>query len=211
MDWSNVTAGELLDALREVEWKAPPRSPKEFFAKFTPPKTAAKWQSRLKCNIYYYRTNYVILLVLALLFAFYRSPMALLSIALLCFAMLCTNDTFATSYSDRITRMIKKVYPQLAAKIRNAGANLNIAPSRKNSRVTILGLPRIYVVLVTTTLSLALIYLFSALWTVGIYSGVAFGVILSHASMRTPNLKARLASAREEFRAVWRGYNDYTI
>ena len=36
-------------------------------------------------------------------------------------------------------------------------------------------------------------------------------VILIHATMRTPNLKARLASAREEFRAVWRGYNDYTI
>jgi len=40
---------------------------------------------------------------------------------------------------------------------------------------------------------------------------VAATVILVHASMRTPNLKARLASAREEFRAVWRGYNDYTI
>jgi hypothetical protein len=26
---------------------------------------------------------------------------------------------------------------------------------------------------------------------------------LCHASLRSPNLKARLASAREEFRAVW--------
>lgn len=29
-----------------------------------------------------------------------------------------------------------------------------------------------------------------------------------HASFRTPNLKARLNSFREEFRAVWRGYSD---
>mmetsp|Transcript_21657 Transcript_21657/g.47576 ORF Transcript_21657/g.47576 Transcript_21657/m.47576 type:complete len:213 (+) Transcript_21657:277-915(+) len=212
MDWSNVTASELLDALREAEWNTPPRSPKEFFAKFTPPKTAAKWQSRLKCNVYYYRTNYFIIMVLALLLAFYRNPWALFSIGLMCFAMLCTNDSFATSFSDRVTRLIKKVNPQLAAKLRNAGnSNLNLAPSRKSSRVSVLGFPRVYVVLILTTVSLALIYFSSALWTVSFYSGITFGVILSHASMRTPNLKARLASAREEFRAVWRGYNDYTI
>ncbi|KAK9815287.1 hypothetical protein WJX72_001093 [[Myrmecia] bisecta] len=44
------------------------------------------------------------------------------------------------------------------------------------------------------------------------------GLILLHAAFRTPNLKTRLASAREEFRAVWRGYQtsgfergDYTL
>jgi len=212
MDWSNVTVGELLDALREADWNTPPRSPKEFFAKFTPPKTAAKWLSRLKCNSYYYRTNYFIIMTLALLLAFYRSPGALFSIGLLCFAMLFTNDSFATSFSDRVTRLIKKVNPQLAAKLRNAGnSNLNLAPTRKTSRVSILGFPRLYVALALTTVSLVLIYLSSALWTIGFYSGITFGVILAHASMRTPNLKTRLASAREEFRAVWRGYNDYTI
>ena len=33
--------------------------------------------------------------------------------------------------------------------------------------------------------------------------------MLAHATLRAPNLKARLATqarAREEFRAVWRGY-----
>ena len=45
----------------------------------------------------------------------------------------------------------------------------------------------------------------------GILGLESAAVILAHASMRTPNLKTRLASAREEFRAVWRGYNDYTI
>ena len=32
-------------------------------------------------------------------------------------------------------------------------------------------------------------------------------LVLAHASMKVPNLKVRLASAREEFRAVFRGYH----
>jgi hypothetical protein len=80
-----------------VDWAAPPRAPKEFFAKFTPPKTAAKWTSRLKCNVYFYRTNYFIILGLVLTAAFVRNPAALLAVALLCFDLLLFNDTFATS------------------------------------------------------------------------------------------------------------------
>jgi hypothetical protein len=38
-----------------------------------------------------------------------------------------------------------------------------------------------------------------ALWALAL--GV--GVPAAHATVRSPNLKARLASAREEFRAVW--------
>lgn len=42
------------------------------------------------------------------------------------------------------------------------------------------------------------------------------GTVLLHAVFRAPNLKARMASARQEFRAVWRGYqtelpHDYTL
>lgn len=42
------------------------------------------------------------------------------------------------------------------------------------------------------------------------------GAVLLHAVFRAPNLKARMASARQEFRAVWRGYqtdfsHDYTL
>ena len=36
MDWANVTPGELVDALREVDWNTRPRPLTEFFAKFTP-------------------------------------------------------------------------------------------------------------------------------------------------------------------------------
>ena len=77
-----------------MEWAAPPRSPKEFFAKFTPPKNGSKWTSRLKCNVYFYRTNYIIILGLVLGAAFYRNPGALVA---LLFSLLCLNDTFATS------------------------------------------------------------------------------------------------------------------
>ena len=52
MDWSNVGPGELADALREVEWSTPPRPLAEFFQKFSVPKNAEKWKSRLKCNAY---------------------------------------------------------------------------------------------------------------------------------------------------------------
>ena len=41
-------------------------------------------------------------------------------------------------------------------------------------------------------------------WALGVF---AVGT-LGHASLRSPNLKARLSSYREEFRAVWRGYSE---
>ena len=79
------------------------------------------------------------------------------------------------------------------------------------AQVFICGVPRATVVLSLTAASAALAYLTGAITTVLGALFLAAAVILTHASMRTPNLKARLASAREEFRAVWRGYNDYTI
>lgn len=43
----------------QVDWKQRPRSAAEFFTRFTPPKSSTRLQSRMKCNVYYYRTNYV--------------------------------------------------------------------------------------------------------------------------------------------------------
>ena len=147
MDWSNVTPGELWDALREVccgrrrggegAWQpanhllllSPPRSsidvnnkpnndllasvtpshhntkvelqaPRplwEFCTKFSVPKNQAKWASRAKCNAYYYRSNYLSILALALLGALARTPRALLGGALGLLALLCLNDPFAAA------------------------------------------------------------------------------------------------------------------
>lgn len=52
MDWGNVTAEDLIDALREVDWSSPPRPLSEFFSRFTIPRSSSKWNSRLKCNLY---------------------------------------------------------------------------------------------------------------------------------------------------------------
>ena len=65
MDWGTVSNAELLSALREVDWKQRPRSAAEFFTRFTPPKSSSRLASRVKCNVYYYRTNYVRISVVA--------------------------------------------------------------------------------------------------------------------------------------------------
>ena len=47
-----------------------------------------------------------------------------------------------------------------------------------------------------------------SLMLVGGCPGIVGAGICLHATFRSPNLKARLNSYREEFRAVWRGYSD---
>mmetsp|Transcript_8039 Transcript_8039/g.29702 ORF Transcript_8039/g.29702 Transcript_8039/m.29702 type:complete len:161 (+) Transcript_8039:355-837(+) len=142
MDWSNVTVGEMVDAMREVEWNAPPKHPREFFQKFTQPKNMAKWKSRLKCNLYYYRTNYFIIICVTLGLAFAFRPLSLVIVALLLLAVLCQIDSFAQLVSDRATRAIRKIHPPTAAKLRApqpAGRQNN---PLKSKTVYICGFPR---------------------------------------------------------------------
>lgn len=80
----------------QVDWLAP-RPVWEFLTKFSIPKNQSKWTSRLKCNAYYYRTNYLLLLVLALVAAFLRQPLSLLAAALSITGLLSFNDPFAVS------------------------------------------------------------------------------------------------------------------
>ena len=84
--------------LPQVEWNSPPRPVSEFFAKFTAPKNQSRWSSRVKCNIYYYRTNYVIIMLMGLAAAFIRNPLALLGLCNACVAGLLLNDSFARSF-----------------------------------------------------------------------------------------------------------------
>ncbi|KAF6255729.1 prenylated rab acceptor PRA1 [Scenedesmus sp. NREL 46B-D3] len=220
MDWSNVTAGELVDALKEVDWKAP-RPLLEFLSKFSIPKNQSKWSSRVKCNVYYYRTNYLAILVLALLLAFLRRPLALLGAAASLAALMCFNDPFSSSLNDAVVRLLRKVHPHSAALLRsrcNASSGSLVATSRqRQGAVRVLGLQRpLFVLLVAAA---ALYCWFRSRAWLGLALALVAGtcVALCHASLRSPNLKARLASAREEFRAVWRGYqadivhHDYTL
>jgi hypothetical protein len=53
-----------------------------------------------------------------------------------------------------------------------------------------------------------MIYFTGAVRTILRTSVLAGALVLLHATFRSPNLKARLSSVNEEFRAVWRGYNE---
>ncbi|XP_024393212.1 PRA1 family protein A1 [Physcomitrium patens] len=207
MDWSNVTIDELADALKEVEWSQPPRPLTEFFAKFAVPKTQSKWDGRFKCNIYYYRTNYFCLLILVLVIAFMRNPLALLAVFLTALTLACLNDSFAVALSEKLTRTVRRFSPPLAHKLRapvstgTRGRPLkgNVYICGRDRRLFVAGLG-----FVTT-----LVWWYSAA-VLTVFGSLLIGIALPflHATFRTPNLKARLNSFREEFRAVWRGYSD---
>ncbi|KVH94838.1 Prenylated rab acceptor PRA1 [Cynara cardunculus var. scolymus] len=181
MDWGTVTTEDLIEALREVDWSSPPRPLNEFFSRFTVPRSSNKWNSRLKCNLYYYRTNYFIMIVLILGLGFLWRPLAIFAAMLTALTVAFLNDSFAGTFSEKVTRTVRRVSPHLAAKMRPPLTPvIRGRPSSKRA-IYICGRPR---------------------WLVSFY-----GTVL-HASFRTPNLKARLNTFREEFRAVWRNYSE---
>ncbi|KAF3510647.1 hypothetical protein F2Q69_00000075 [Brassica cretica] len=150
MDWGNVTAEDLVDALREVDWSSPPRPLSEFFSRFTVPKSLAKWDSRLKCNLYYYRTNYFIMIVFILGLGFLTRPLAILSAFLTAVTVAFLNDSFAGSFSEKATRTIRSFSPQLAAKMRPPLAPvIRGRPSAKRA-IYICGQPRWVFVLISS-------------------------------------------------------------
>mmetsp|Transcript_39831 Transcript_39831/g.113006 ORF Transcript_39831/g.113006 Transcript_39831/m.113006 type:complete len:223 (-) Transcript_39831:16-684(-) len=222
MDWSNVTVEELGAALAEVEWNSPPRPLSEFFTKFTPPKNQSKWSSRVKCNIYYYRTNYLVVVLLGYIAAFIRNPFALLGLANALLGALMLNDSFARAFSEKIMRAVRKVNPRLAQKMRAAsapgGSTLGAGPADRTmakSDIKVAGVNRLLIATLLMALAFFVCYWSQAILTLSLGTILGACAVLAHASFRSPNLKARLASAREEFRAVWRGYgefsHDYTL
>ncbi|KAI8474091.1 MAG: PRA1 family protein-domain-containing protein [Monoraphidium minutum] len=118
MDWNNVTPQELWDALRETELKAP-RAAWEFFSGFSIPKNQTKWTSRLKCNVYYYISNYLLLLALCLAGFLLRRPLGLAGAGLSLLALLCFNDPFAAAVNDTVVKAVRRVNPHAASVLRN--------------------------------------------------------------------------------------------
>ncbi|KAK8621144.1 hypothetical protein V6N13_067585 [Hibiscus sabdariffa] len=228
MDWGNVTAEDLIDAVREVDWSSPPRPLSEFFARFTVPRSSAKWNSRFKCNLYYYRTNYFILIVFIVGLGFLRRPVSILAAILTALSIAFLNDrliwldvvftfmvannclsySFAGTFSEKVTRTVRQFSPHLAAKMRPPLTPvIRGRPSTKRI-VHICGRPRWVFVVMFSSVSFILWYVSCGLFTVIWALSVALLAILLHASFRTPNLKARLNTFREEFRAVWRNYSE---
>lgn len=208
MDWGNVTAEDLIDALREVDWSSPPRPLSEFFSRFTVPKSYAKWNSRLKCNLYYYRTNYFILVVLILGLGFLRRPLAIVAALLTALTISLLNDSFAGTFSEKVTRTVRQFSPHLAAKMRPPLAPVIRGRPSSKRKIHICGQPRWLFVLIFSCVSLFFWYVSCGLFTVSWALAIGLLATLLHASFRTPNLKARLNTFREEFRAVWRNYSE---
>lgn len=120
-----------------------PRPLSEFFDKFTPPKNQSKWTSRLKCNVYYYRTNYLLIVGLSFLLFFLRNLAALPGVMLCVMGLLCLNDPFASGLNDKLLRLIRKVHGPTAHRLRSqSGAHSSLGARRGRSTVRILGLPR---------------------------------------------------------------------
>ncbi|GMP85554.1 hypothetical protein CsSME_00038657 [Camellia sinensis var. sinensis] len=171
-------------------------------------RSSSKWNSRLKCNLYYYRTNYFMMIVLILGLGFLRRPLAIVAAALTALTIAFLNDSFAGTFSEKVTRTVRQFSPHLAAKMRPPLTPvLRGRPSAKRA-IYICGRPRWVFVLIFSIVSFILWFvscgLLSVLWALAI--GLLATIL--HASFRTPNLKARLNTFREEFRAVWRNYSE---
>ena len=93
----NTAQASQNSLLPQVDWSQPPRPFSECFSRFSFPKTQQKLQQRFKCNVYYYRSNYALILLVSFVIAFIRRPTALLSVLSIGSGVLCLNDTFATT------------------------------------------------------------------------------------------------------------------
>jgi hypothetical protein len=63
---------------------------------FALPRSLEKWSGRVKNNVYYYRTNYVLLFALCCGGMVVRRPAALAALTAVCVCLMCLNDPFAT-------------------------------------------------------------------------------------------------------------------
>ncbi|OAY38609.2 hypothetical protein MANES_10G024102v8 [Manihot esculenta] len=134
--------------------------------------------------------------------------MAILAAALTALSFAFLNDSFAATFSEKVTRTVRKFSPHLAAKMRPPHMPvIRGRPSSKKS-VYICGQPRGVFVFLFSAASFILCFTSGTLLFVLWAFGIGLLVTVLHASVKTPNLKARLNTFREEFRAVWRNYSE---
>jgi PRA1 family protein 3 len=184
------------------------------------PKNGQRWRARCKCNAHYFRGNYLFALALPPLLLLLRRPFALFGVFLLFVSLLCANDSFGSALNEGFVKLLRRANPHAAAVARSAlglGGSAAVAaglgagavggpraPRTRGPRV--LGLPRVAACALLAVLALWVV------WRSGgalrALSALLLGAALpaAHASLRSPNLKVRLGSARDEFRAVWRGH-----
>lgn len=234
MDWNNVSWWEVASALREAEWRQRPPPVSEFLQpnRFSLPKTRAKWSSRAKNNVFYYHFNYSIILCAVLSALFFRQPRAAAALALLALSAATTfNDTIAASLSAGVSSAAgfaaKRTGGRLGWRLSRGNA-ASTAPASTSLRQPLPGgkggsqtgrFRRIIRRALSAMLTIVSLYvIFQAAALLRLVTGLVAGgaIVSTHATFRSPNLKARLGSARDEFRALWRGYQeidtiDYTL
>ncbi|XP_078179115.1 PRA1 family protein A3-like [Carex rostrata] len=206
MDWESVTTEDLIDALREVDWSAPPRPISEFFSRFTTPRSLSRLESRLKCNLYYYRTNYFIIIAFILGMAFLRKPVAILAAFLTGISIALLNDSFAVAFSEKVTHTVRQLSPYLAAKLRPPAVPAVRGKRTTKRAIYVCGQPRMVFVALFATVGCVLWFTSCSLLIVLWALLIGLLTTLIHASFRVPNLKARLSTFREEFHSAWRNF-----
>ncbi|KAL2934253.1 PRA1 family protein A3 [Bienertia sinuspersici] len=155
-----------------------------------------------------YRTNYFMLIIVILGLGFLRRPLAIVAAALTALTIAFLNDSFAGTFSEKVTRTVRQFSPHLAAKMRPPLTPvIRGRPSAKRA-IYICGRRRWVFVLLFSALSFFLWFVSCGLLTVLWAFSIGLLATVLHASFRTPNLKARLNTFREEFRAVWRNYSE---
>lgn len=212
MDWNAVSVRELLQGISEDGWGGP-RSLSEFLAPrfFSVPRGLRDWTLRLKANAYLYRCNYLLLACLAALACCLRSPLALAGVLAAVWALLMTSDSFCSTTNDSLLRAIRRLHAPTALRLRARA--MAAAPDgslglkrRPNRQLLLLAVPRRVAVLLALLLASLLLRLSAAWLDMARALALALGLPLMHATLRVPNLKSRMASAKHEFRAMWRGY-----
>ncbi|KAF5737187.1 hypothetical protein HS088_TW13G00065 [Tripterygium wilfordii] len=168
----------------------------------------------------------MIILILGL--GFLRRPLAIVAALLTALSIAFLNDSFAGTFSEKVTRTLRQFSPHLAAKMRPPLTPvIRGRPSAKRA-IYICGRSRWVFVLIFSAVSFFLWYvscsLLTVLWALAIgllgklcariFNCIShnisyiylfdeflfsFSAIFIHASFRTPNLKARLNTFREEF------------
>ncbi|KAK6120327.1 hypothetical protein DH2020_046018 [Rehmannia glutinosa] len=208
MDWGKVTYEELNEAMREVDWSSPPRPLSEFFTKFTFPCSYPKWNRRFKCNLFYYRTNYFIMIVLILVsgMGFLMSQLAIIAALMTALSIAFLNDRFFFFFFCSFAGTFnEKNSPHLAAKMRPPLTLVIRGPSAKRA-IHICGWPRWVFVFVSSIVSFILWFVSCGILIVLLAFAIGLLAIFIHASFRTPYLLARLNTFQEELRAVSDNY-----
>jgi len=233
MDWDATPWADVVAALREADWSATrPRGLAETLNGLGPPPIdASELAGRLKCNAWCYRATYGLLLAgppLALpCLPFLRLGVpawgwrsaAAGGALLVALAVALANDAYAASASGRVLRVARRVAPGLASRMRAAQGSTAAAtgglgaPPRGagggsgGSGVRVAGVRRPLAAAVLVCAGLLLLLLGGGVPSIrraALSSLAGFALAAAHSACRSPDLKARLSSTREDFRAVWR-------